>query len=230
MFIDKVRDLVGLYLNPPDRALVLCVDEKSQIQALERTASLLPMRPGQAERRAHDYLRHGTTTLFAALDAATGKVIGELHRRHRSTEFRKFLGTIEANVPADLDVHLIMDNYGTHKTSPIQRWLLHRPRFHVHFTPTSASWLNLVERWFAVLTEKQIRRGSFRSTRDLETTIRVFLQHHNAQPKPSSGQNRRMISSIPSPAIVGELTTQDTSDDCQQPLFVPYVTRRRGLH
>ena len=184
LFIDKVRDLVGLYLNPPDRALVLCVDEKSQIQALERTAPLLPMRPGQAERRAHDYLRHGTATLFAALDATTGKVIGELHRRHCSTEFRKFLDTIEANVPADLDVHLIMDNYGTHKTSPIQRWLLHRPRFHVHFTPTSASWLNLVERWFAVLTEKQIRRGSFRSTRDLEAAIRAFLQHHNAQPKP----------------------------------------------
>lgn len=184
LFIDKVRDLVGLYLNPPDRALVLCVDEKSQIQALERTAPLLPMRPGQAERRAHDYLRHGTTTLFAALDATTGKVIGELHRRHRSTEFRKFLDTIEANVPADLDVHLIMDNYGTHKTSPIQRWLLHRPRFHVHFTPTSASWLNLVERWFAVLTEKQIRRGSFRSTRELEAAIRTFLKHHNSQPKP----------------------------------------------
>ena len=169
-----MRDIVGLYLNPPDRALVLCVDEKSQIQALERTAPLLPMRPGQAERRAHDYLRHGTTTLFAALDAATGKVIGELHRRHRSTEFRQFLDTIEANVPADLDVHLIMDNYGTHKTSSIQRWLLHRPRFHVHFTPTSASWLNLVERWFAVLTEKQIRRGSFRSTRELEAAIRTF--------------------------------------------------------
>lgn len=184
LFIDKVRDIVGLYLNPPDRALVLCVDEKSQIQALERTAPLLPMRPGQAERRAHDYLRHGTTTLFAALDTKTGKVIGELHRRHRSAEFRKFLDTIEANVPAELDVHLIMDNYGTHKTSPIQRWLVKRPRFHVHFTPTSASWLNLVERWFAALTEKQIRRGSFRSTRELETAIRTFLHGHNSQPKP----------------------------------------------
>lgn len=184
LFIDKVRDIVGLYLNPPDRALVLCVDEKSQIQALERTAPLLPMRPGQAERRAHDYLRHGTTTLFAALDARTGKVIGELHRRHRSAEFRKFLDTIEANVPADLDVHLILDNYGTHKTSPIQRWLLKRPRFHTHFTPTSASWLNLVERWFAALTEKQIRRGSFRSTRELEAAIRSFLDQHNAKPKP----------------------------------------------
>jgi transposase len=184
LFIDKVRDIVGLYLNPPDRALVLCVDEKSQIQALERTAPLLPMGPGQAERRAHDYLRHGTTTLFAALHAKTGKVIGEMHRRHRSTEFRKFLDTIEANVPAECDVHLILDNYGTHKSPPIQRWLLKRPRFHLHFTPTSASWLNLVERWFAALTEKQIRRGSFRSTRELETTIRAFLDQHNSQPKP----------------------------------------------
>jgi transposase len=184
LFVDKVRDIVGLYLNPPDHALVLCVDEKSQIQALERTAPLLPMRPCVAERRAHDYLRHGTTTLFAALDAKTGRVIGELHRRHRSREFRQFLDTVEANVPADLDVHLILDNYGTHKTSPIQRWLLRHPRFHVHFTPTSASWLNLVERWFAALTEKRIRRGSFRSTRELETAIRNFLAHHNSDPKP----------------------------------------------
>jgi len=184
LFIDKVRDIVGLYLDPPDQALVLCVDEKSQIQALERTAPLLPMRPGQAERRAHDYLRHGTTTLFAALDAKTGQVIGQLHRRHRSAEFRKFLNTIETNVPAELEVHLIMDNYGTHKTSFIQRWLVKRPRFHVHFTPTSASWLNLVERWFAALTEKQIRRGSFRSTRELENAIRAFVENHNAQPRP----------------------------------------------
>jgi transposase len=184
LFIDKVRDIVGLYLNPPERALVLCVDEKSQIQALERTAPLLPMRPGQIQRRAHDYLRHGTTSLFAALDTKTGKVIGQMHRRHRSAEFRKFLDTIQDNVPPDLDVHLIMDNYATHKTSAIQRWLLKRPRFHIHFTPTSASWLNLVERWFAALTEKQIRRGSFRSTRELEAAIRIFLDHHNTQPKP----------------------------------------------
>ncbi len=184
LFIDKVRDIVGLYMNPPERALVLCVDEKSQIQALERTAPLLPMRPGQVERRAHDYLRHGTTTLFAALDTKTGKVIGELHRRHRSEEFRKFLDTIEANVPAELDVHLIMDNYGTHKTAFIQRWLVKRPRFHVHFTPTSASWLNLVERWFAALTEKQIRRASFCSTRELEKTIRSFIECNNSLPKP----------------------------------------------
>lgn len=184
LFIDKVRDIVGLYLDPPDRALVLCVDEKSQIQALERSAPLLPMRPGQAERRAHDYLRHGTTSLFAALDTRTGKVISQLQRRHRSLEFRKFLDTIEANVPAQLDVHLVMDNYATHKTAAIQRWMVRHPRFHVHFTPTSASWLNQVERFFAALTEKQIRRGSFRSTQQLEATIRHYLNLHNAQPKP----------------------------------------------
>ncbi len=184
LFIDKVRDIVGLYMDPPDRALVLCVDEKSQIQALERTAPLLPMRPGQAERRAHDYARHGTTTLFAALDAKTGKVIGRTQRRHRSAEFRNFLDTIEASVPAALDVHLIMDNYATHKTALIRRWLLKRPRFHVHFTPTSASWLNLVERWFAEITQKRIRRGSFHCTRGLETAIRDYLDHHNLEPKP----------------------------------------------
>jgi len=184
LFIDKVRDIVGLYLNPPERALVLCVDEKSQIQALERTSPLLPMRPGQAERRAHDYMRHGTTSLFAALNTKTGNVIGQMHRRHRSEEFRKFLDTIENNVPQGLDVHLVMDNYATHKTAAIQRWLIKRPRFHVHFTPTSASWLNLVERWFSALTEKQLRRNSFRSTRELEAAIRRFLDHHNAQPTP----------------------------------------------
>jgi transposase len=180
LFIDKVRDVVGLYMNPPDRALVLCVDEKS----LERTAPLLPLRPGQAERRAHDYKRHGTTSLFAALDTKTGTVLGKTYRRHRSREFRQFLDIIEHNVPAALDVHLILDNYATHKTAAIQRWLLKRPRFHLHFTPTSASWLNLVERWFAALTDKQIRRGSFRSTLELEQAIRTFLNLHNAQPKP----------------------------------------------
>ena len=168
LFIEKVRDIVGLYLNPPDRALVLCVDEKSQIQALDRTQPLLPMRPGQVERRTHDYKRHGTTSLFAALDVKTGTVIGELHRRHRSAEFRKFLDTIDVAVPQPLAVHLILDNYGTHKTAMIRRWLAKRPRFHVHFTPTSASWINLVERWFAALTEKQIRRGVHRSVRELE--------------------------------------------------------------
>jgi transposase len=184
LFIEKVRDIVGLYLAPPDRALVLCVDEKSQIQALDRTAPLLPMRPGQIERRTHDYKRHGTTSLFAALDTQSGKVIGQTQQRHRSTEFRNFLDTIEKNVPADLDVHLILDNYGTHKTQLIRNWLAKRPRFHLHFTPTSASWINLVERWFAALTEKQLRRGVHRSTKELEQAIRNFIQHHNHDPKP----------------------------------------------
>jgi transposase len=184
LFIDKVRDIVGLYLDPPDKALVLCVDEKSQIQALDRSQPILPMRPGQAERRAHDYKRNGTTSLFAALDTKSGKVIGQLHRRHRALEFRKFLDTIDAAVPQDFEVHLILDNYGTHKTATIQRWLLKRPRFQLHFTPTSASWLNLVERWFALLTEQQLRRGVFHSTRNLETTIRNYIATHNQQPKP----------------------------------------------
>ncbi len=184
LFIEKVRDIVGLYLDPPDRALVLCVDEKSQIQALDRTAPILPMAIGLPERRTHDYRRHGTTSLFAALDVATGTVIGECHRRHRSREFQRFLDTIEATVPADLDVHLILDNYGTHKTARIRRWLARHPRFHVHFTPTSASWLNLVERWFATLTEKQIRRGTHRSTRALETAIRDYLAISNEAPTP----------------------------------------------
>lgn len=186
LFIDKVRDIVGLYLDPPDKALVLCVDEKSQIQALDRSQPILPMRPGQAERRAHDYKRNGTTSLFAALDTKTGRVIGQLHRRHRSREFRKFLDKIDAAVPAGFEVHLILDNYGTHKTASIQRWLLKRPRFQLHFTPTGASWLNLVERWFALLTEQQLRRGIFRSTRNLETTIRSYIDSHNEQPKPFS--------------------------------------------
>ena len=184
LFIEKVRDIVGLYLAPPDRALVLCVDEKSQIQALDRTAPLLPMRPGQIERRTHDYERHGTTSLFAALDTSSGRVIGQTQQRHRSSEFRNFLDTIEKNVPAELDVHLILDNYGTHKTLMIRNWLAKRTRFHLHFTPTSASWLNLVERWFAALTEKQLRRGVHRSTKELEDAIGSFIQHHNQDPKP----------------------------------------------
>jgi transposase len=184
LFIDKVRDIVGLYLDPPARALLLSVDEKSQIQALDRTAPLLPLRPGQAERRTHDYVRHGTTSLFAALDVATGRVIGECHRRHRSREFLRFLETIDQTVPADLDIHLILDNYGTHKTAQVRRWFARHPRFHVHFTPTSASWLNLVERWFATLSEKQIKRGAHRSTRALETAIREYLTISNEAPKP----------------------------------------------
>jgi transposase len=184
LFIDKVRDIVGLYLAPPERALVLCVDEKSQIQALDRTAPLLPMRPGQIERRTHDYARHGTTSLFAALNTKTGALIGQTQRRHRSVEFRNFLDTIEKNVPAELDVHLILDNYGTHKTQLVRDWLVKRPRFYLHFTPTSASWLNLVERWFALLTEKQLRRAVHRSTNELEQAIRTFIQNHNKDPKP----------------------------------------------
>ena len=184
LFIEKVRDIVGLYINPPDRALVLCVDEKTRIQALDRTRPLLPMRPGQAERRTHDYIRHGTTSLFAALEAETGRVIGQCHRRHRSVEFRKFLDTIEDSVPTDLDVHLIVDNYGTHKTDLVRRWFARRPRFHVHYTPTSASWLNLVERWFALLSEKQLRRGVHRSTIELESAIYHYLDITNNDPKP----------------------------------------------
>lgn len=184
LFIEKVRDIVGLYLNPPDRALVLCVDEKSQIQALDRTQPILPMMPGVPERRTHDYRRHGTTTLFAALNVATGKVIGQLHRRHRAKEFLQFLQTIDEAVPAKLDVHLVLDNYGTHKTPSVKRWLARHPRFHVHFTPTSASWLNQVERWFAELTEKQIRRGTHRSTMQLEQAIRSYLKVYNRDPKP----------------------------------------------
>ena len=184
LFVEKTRDIVGLYIDPPVKAMVLCVDEKSQIQALDRTQPILPLAPGVAERRTHDYERHGTTTLFAALDIATGKVIGELHRRHRSGEFLKFLGTIEASVPTDLDIHLVMDNYGTHKTATIRNWFARHPRFQVHFTPTSASWLNHVERWFATLTEKQIRRGTHCSTRQLEDAIRAYLKINNAGPKP----------------------------------------------
>jgi len=184
LFIEKVRDIVGLYLHPPVRALVLSVDEKSQIQALDRTAPMLPLRPGQVERHTHDYARHGTTSLFAALDVASGRVIGECHRRHRSVEFRAFLDTIEAAVPAELEVHLILDNYGTHKTALIGRWLAKHPRYHLHFTPTSASWINLVERFFALLTEKQVRRGAHRSTAELEAAILDYLTIHNEDPKP----------------------------------------------
>ena len=184
LFVEKVRDIAGLYLNPPDRALVLCVDEKAQIQALDRSQPLLPMRPGQAERRSSDYVRHGTINLFAALDAKAGTVIGEFHRRHRTAEFKSFLETIDAAVPSELELHLILDNYGTHKTTPIKRWLLRHPRFHLHFTPTGGSWLNLVERWFALLTEKQLRRGVHRSTRELQDAIRSYLDHHNRNPKP----------------------------------------------
>lgn len=184
LFVSKVRDIVGLYMDPPDKALVLCVDEKSQIQALERTQPLLPLRPGLPASRTHDYVRHGTTTLFAALDAKTGKIIGKCYRRHRSTEFVKFLRMIDASVPDDLDVHLILDNYSTHKTPAVKRWLVRHPRFHMHYTPTYSSWINLVESWFSVLTTRQIRRGSFRSTRQLEASMKTYVEANNASPTP----------------------------------------------
>lgn len=183
-FVAKVRDVVGLYVSPPQHAIVLCVDEKSQIQALDRSQPMLPLRPGQAARRSHDYKRHGTTSLFAALDIATGQVIGKCFPRHRAAEFRRFLDEIEANVPEDLDVHLVMDNYATHKTPLIRKWLAKRPRWHVHLTPTSSSWLNQVERFFALLTEKRIRRGVYKSVADLRTDIEAFIERHNADPKP----------------------------------------------
>jgi transposase len=184
LLVEKVRDIVGLYMAPPDHAIVLCVDEKAQIQALDRTQPVLPMRPGQVERRTHDYKRHGTTSLFAALDVATGNVITQFHRRQRSAEFRRFLDAIDAAVPPDLDVHLILDNYGTHKTPLVWKWLAKRPRYYVHFTPTYGSWLNLVERWFAELTTKQLRRGAHRSVSELEAAIRDFIDRHHADPKP----------------------------------------------
>ncbi len=184
LFVEKVRDVVGLYVAPPSRAVVLCVDEKSQIQALDRSQPLLPMRPGQIERRTHDYTRHGTTSLFAALDIATGRVIGKCYPRHRATEFRRFLDEIEKAVPDDLDVHLVMDNYATHKTPLIRNWLAKRPRWHVHLTPTGSSWINQVERFFALLTERQIKRGVHRSVADLQAAITAFIEHHNADPMP----------------------------------------------
>ena len=184
LFIEKVRDVVGLYMAPPERAVVLCVDEKSQIQALDRTQPMLPLRPGKPARQTHDYKRNGTTSLFAALDIATGEVVGRCYPRHRSVEFRKFLTVIEKAVPKELDVHLVLDNYGTHRTAMIHKWLLRHPRFHLHFTPTSASWLNQIERWFAEITNKQIRRGSYRSTRELVRAIEDYLAVHNEDPGP----------------------------------------------
>jgi transposase len=183
-FVDKLHDVVGLYLDPPERALVFCVDEKSQIQALDRSQPVLPMMPGVPQRQTADYIRHGTTTLFAALEVATGKVIGSLHRRHRAEEFKAFLAKLDREVPAGLDVHLICDNYATHKTPSVRTWLAAHSRFHLHFTPTSSSWLNLVERWFAELTNKQLRRGVHRSVRALEADIRTWIATWNSNPKP----------------------------------------------
>jgi transposase len=183
-FVEKVRDIVGLYLDPPERALVLCVDEKTQIQALDRTQPLLPMRPGQAERRTHDYERHGVTTLFAALDVKAGTIVGKCMPRHRAQEFRKFLDEVERNVPANLDIHVIMDNASSHKTRLIRAWFAKRRRWHVHFTPTSSSWINQVERFFALLSEQQIKRGTHRSTAELERAINAYIKTRNADPKP----------------------------------------------
>jgi transposase len=183
-FVAKVRDVVGLYLDPPERAVVLCVDEKSQIQALDRTAPILPMLPGTPQRATHDYKRSGTSSLYAALDIATGKVIGSLHARHRAIEFKKFLATLDREVPAELDVHVILDNSSTHKTPAIQRWLHAHPRFILHFTPTSSSWLNLVERWFSELTTKKLRRASHRSVQALNSDIRAWIDIWNDEPKP----------------------------------------------
>ena len=180
-FVDKVRDIVGLYLNPPDNALVLCVDEKSQIQALDRTQPVLPMGLGYVEGVTHDYVRHGTTTLFAALDVATGEVISQCKRRHRHQEFLSFLRHIDRNVPEDLDVHLIIDNYATHKSPKVKQWLARRPRYHIHFTPTYASWLNQVERWFALISQQAIRRGSFKNVRDLTAKINQYVEQYNEQ-------------------------------------------------
>src|SRR5207344_1513756 len=183
-FVEKVRDITGLYLNPPDHALVLCVDEKSQVQALDRTQPLLPMRPGQMERRTHDYERHGTTTLFAALDVKAGTIVGKCMPRHRAREFRKFLDEVERNVPANLDIHVVMDNASSHKTKLIRAWFAKRRRWHVHFTPTSSSWINQVERFFALLSEQQIKRGVHRSTAELEAAINTYIKIRNADPKP----------------------------------------------
>ena len=183
-FVEKVRDIVGLYLNPPDHAVVLCVDEKSQIQALDRTAPLLPLGLGYVEGVTHDYVRHGTTTLFAALDIATGRVLTKCKQRHRHQEFLQFLRHIEASVPKKLDVHLVVDNYATHKHESVRRWLAARPRFHIHYTPTYSSWLNQVEIWFNIITQRAIRRGTFRSVRDLTQKIEAFVKNYNSKCRP----------------------------------------------
>jgi transposase len=186
MFVEKVRDIVGLYLSPPEKALVFCIDEKSQAQALERSQPVLPMRPGIVELQTHDYFRHGTTSLFAALNVLTGEVFGRCHRRHRHQEFLKFLNRLEKEIPEEegVEIHLVMDNYGTHKVDKVKRWFAKRPRFVVHFTPTGSSWINQIERWFASLTEECIRRGSFTSVQDLEKAIHAYMRAHNEEPKP----------------------------------------------
>ena len=183
-FAEKVRDIVGLYMNPPEKALVLCVDEKSQIQALDRTQPLLPLRPNLPERQTHDYKRHGTTTLFAALNTLDGTIVGQCQARHRNQEFVRFLNKVDRTVAADLDIHVILDNYGTHTHANVQQWLEHHPRYHLHFTPTGASWVNLVERFFSEITERRLRRGTFRSVPELVGAITSYIKIRNRAPKP----------------------------------------------
>jgi transposase len=209
-FIDKVRDVVGLYLNPPDAAVVLCVDEKTQVQALDRTAPVLPLMPGVPARRTHDYVRGGTTNLYAALDVASGNVIADMTDRHRAEEFQRFLNLINRHVPEDLDIHVILDNVSSHKTPAIHRWLARHPRVTLHFTPTYSSWLNLVERWFAELTNRWLRRGTHRNTNELVASIRTWIEHGTTTQSPTSGTAPPTRSSTPSPTIANELTTQDT--------------------
>ena len=210
LFIEKVHDICGLYLNPPERAVVLCVDEKSQIQALDRTTPILPMLPGTPQRATHDYERHGTSSLYAALNLGSGEVIGSLHQRHRALEFLKFLKTIDESVPAHLDVHLVLDNASSHKTPQIRRWLAQHPRFHLHFTPTSSSWINLVERWFGELTTKLLRRGAHRSVRALNADIASGSTPGTRTPAPTSGPRPPSKSSTRSAATANESTKQDT--------------------
>ncbi len=211
LFVEKVVDVVGLYHNPPEKAVVLCVDEKSQVQALDRSQPVLPMMPGMPERRTHDYARHGVTSLFAAFNIADGTVISELHRRHRHQEFLKFLKRIDKNVPADLDVHLVCDNYGTHKTPAIQDWLARHPRFHVHFTPTGSSWINQVERWFGYLTDQKIRRGAHKSVQALEADIRDWIDTGTRTPARSPGRRPPRRSSTLWPNIWRGFQARHTS-------------------
>lgn len=215
LFVDKVRDVVGLYLAQPENALVLCVDEKSQMRALDRTAPTLPVMPTTPARMTHDYVRHGTTSLFAALDTATGSVISQHYRRHRHQEFLKFLKTIDKNTPAELDLHLICDNYATHKTPAVKKWLLHHPRFHLHFTPTSASWLNLVARWFAELTNRKLRRSAHHSVNDSKPTSATGSNNGTPTQHRSSGPRQQTTSSPPSQPTANESTTHDTSSCAQ---------------
>ena len=212
-FIAKIRDVVGLYVNPPEHALVLAVDEKSQIQALDRTAPCLPILPTTPARMTHDYVRHGTTSLFAAYDVGSGSVIAQSYRRHRHQEFLRFLKLIDVAVPRDLDLHLILDNYATHKTPVIHQWLLKHPRFRLHFTPTSSSWLNLVERWFAELTTRKLRRSAHRRVTELEADIRRWISEWNKTPGRSSGPRRPTRSWKPSPPTASGSAKQASPDD-----------------